>query len=50
MDFSSLDSSHDIRTDVAGTDSVAADETVNGDDFLVGDLVSCAYNYSSMFL
>lgn len=50
MDFSSFDYSHDIRTDLAGTDSVAADETVNGDDFPVGDLVSCAYNYLSMHL
>ena len=50
MDFSSLDYSHDIRTDLAGTDLVAAEETVNGDDFLVGDLVSCAYDYLSMHL
>ena len=50
MDFSSFDYSHDIRTDLAGTDLVAAEETVNGDDFLVGDLVSCAYDYLSMHL
>ena len=36
MDFSSLGCSHDIRTDLAGTDSVAADETLNGKDFLFG--------------